>query len=57
LAGAPSTTVVNKPTSQLTKPTDHLPSDHGSATGEQHQDFTNPEADTGYIKGLKKRSA
>ncbi len=36
----------DKPTSASTstkhaKPTDHLPSDHGSAPGESHQDFTN----------------
>lgn len=58
LASAPTTTTINKPPGQHAKPTDHLPSDHGVTPGESHQDFTNgrPEADTGYIKGLKKNS-
>ena len=71
LPAAPETTVVKLPPSytssaQLKKPTAHLPSDHGSAEGESHVDFTNhngsvpisvqPEADTGYIQGLKKNS-
>lgn len=56
LAAAPATTIIHKPPGQLTKPTDHLPSDHGTAPGESHKGFTNPEADTGYIKGLKKNS-
>lgn len=72
LAAAPETTVIKLPPSytasaQLKKPTDHLPSDHGLAEGESHVDFTNhngsvpigavqPEADTGYIQGLKKNS-
>lgn len=42
------------------KPTDHLPTDHGTQAGESHQDFTNPsaspEGDTGYLTGLKKNS-
>ena len=50
LAAAPTTTTVYLP-SQLSKPTDHLPSDHGVAPGESHVDFTNttPSPDTGYI--------
>ncbi|CDS01358.1 probable KEX2-endoproteinase of late golgi compartment [Sporisorium scitamineum] len=71
LPAAPETTIIKLPPSytssaQLKKPTDHLPSDHGSAAGESHVDFTNhngsvpiavqPEADTGYISGLKKNS-
>lgn len=65
LAGAPSTTVVHLPpgggASQLPKPTDHLPPNHGSAPGEDHQDFTNgtnisiPEADTIYLHGFKSK--
>lgn len=72
LAAAPSTTtLVGVPTAtqstQHSKPTNHLPDDHGSAPGESHEGFTdpnnkgggnnstapNPEADTGYISGLK----
>lgn len=65
LESAPSTTYVHKPPTaptgsmtQHTKPTDHLPSDHGTAAGEGHQDFTNgtnisPEADTGYLHSFK----
>ncbi|SPO23613.1 probable KEX2 - endoproteinase of late golgi compartment [Ustilago trichophora] len=71
LAAAPDTTIIKLPptptsSAKLKKPTDHLPSDHGSAEGESHIDFTNhngsvpiavqPEADTGYISGLKKNS-
>ncbi|KAN0064758.1 pheromone processing endoprotease [Thecaphora frezii] len=72
LASAPSTTVVHLAPSatagagastatKLSKPTDHLPENHGSASGENHIDFTNgdpvrPEADTGYIGGIKKNS-
>lgn len=79
LPAAPDTTVIKLPpgytsaalpsktsSAKLKKPTDHLPSDHGSAEGESHIDFTNhngstpiavqPEADTGYISGLKKNS-
>ncbi|KAJ9479327.1 Kexin [Pseudozyma hubeiensis] len=72
LPAAPETTIVKLPpsytsTAQLKKPTAHLPSDHGTAEGESHVDFTNhngsvpisvqPEADTGYISGLKKNSS
>ena len=52
------------------KPTDHLPTDHGVAEGESHVDFTNgkigdptsgqpdkPEADTGYLSGLRKHGS
>jgi kexin len=68
LAAAPATTKPYVPpatsngaaVSQLPKPTEHLPSDHGTAPGESHQDFTNgtstvatPEADTGYLNGFK----
>ncbi|PWN50622.1 hypothetical protein IE53DRAFT_379599 [Violaceomyces palustris] len=83
LAAAPNTTIIKYPatmtgaggTKTLTKPTQHLPVDHGSAPGESHVDFTDgtqpaaaggsgsqpqqqpkPEADTGYISGLKKNS-
>lgn len=72
LAAAPETTVIKLPpatattSAKLKKPTDHLPADHGVAEGESHVDFTNhngsvpitvqPEADTGYISGLKKNS-
>lgn len=71
LPAAPETTVIKLPSTpttsaKLKKPTDHLPTDHGSAEGESHIDFTNhngsvpitvqPEADTGYISGLKKNS-
>ncbi|CAO1625228.1 unnamed protein product [Sympodiomycopsis kandeliae] len=69
LSSAPSTTHVqgagSNPTDtyQLSKPTDHLPSDHGKQPGESHQDFTGgnkthsqPEGDTGYLTGLKKSS-
>uniref|UniRef100_V5EQD1 P/Homo B domain-containing protein n=1 Tax=Kalmanozyma brasiliensis (strain GHG001) TaxID=1365824 RepID=V5EQD1_KALBG len=71
LPSAPETTIIKLPpsatsTAQLKKPTDHLPADHGNAEGESHIDFTNhdasppvtvqPEADTGYISGLKKNS-
>lgn len=71
LVAAPETTIIKLPPSytssaKLKKPTDHLPDDHGSAEGENHIDFTNhgtnapvtvqPEADTGYISGLKKNS-
>lgn len=47
---------------QLSKPTDHLPSDHGTQAGESHQDFTGNkthapvEGDTGYLTGLKRSS-
>lgn len=62
LPAAPNTTVVYRPpqgTNTLGKPTDHLPDNHGTAPGEDHQDFTNgtsianPEADTGYLHGFK----
>lgn len=65
LAGAPSTTVIHLPpggggaSSKLPKPTEHLPPNHGTAPGEDHQDFTNgtniakPEADTFYLHGFK----
>ena len=62
LPAAPSTTTVHMPpagTNVLGKPTDHLPTNHGTAPGEGHQDFTNgtsianPEADTGYLHGFK----
>ncbi|CAD6981515.1 unnamed protein product [Tilletia controversa] len=66
-------------TAKPSKPTDHLPDDHGTAPGESHIDFTNPdkskppagagspnasvspalekpEADTGYLTGLRKNS-
>ncbi|KDN53064.1 hypothetical protein K437DRAFT_253388 [Tilletiaria anomala UBC 951] len=56
-------------TTQHAKPTAHLPSDHGTAHGESHQDFTNgmvtdpttqqpekPKADTGYLANLRKNS-
>lgn len=69
LVAAPETTIIKLPptytsSAQLKKPTDHLPDNHGSAEGESHVDFTNPtpaavvqpEADTGYISGLKKNS-
>ncbi|KAL9940247.1 hypothetical protein V8E36_000952 [Tilletia maclaganii] len=54
--------------SKPSKPTDHLPDDHGTAPGETHIDFTNPDkgkpspaleqpaADTGYLTGLRKNS-
>ncbi|KIS68854.1 putative serine-type endopeptidase [Mycosarcoma maydis] len=72
LPAAPETTIIKLPPSytssaKLKKPTDHLPSNHGIAEGESHVDFTNhngsvpiavqPEADTGYISGLKKNSS
>ncbi|SNX83864.1 probable KEX2 - endoproteinase of late golgi compartment [Melanopsichium pennsylvanicum] len=57
---------------KLKKPTDHLPENHGQQGGESHVDFTNhngsvpiggdgvgvvqPEADTGYISGIKNNS-
>lgn len=56
LASAPTTTLLNKPSEQLTNPNGYLSYDHGSAIGEQHRAFTNPEADTGYIKGSEKGS-
>lgn len=73
LAAAPSSTPVqgvgvsgaSSDKYKPSKPTDHLPSDHGSQPGESHQDFTNPsgsaaaaspEGDTGYLTGLKKNS-
>lgn len=70
LASAPSSTPVQgaqgggeaatSGTYKLTKPTDHLPADHGTQAGESHQDFTNPsgkpEGDTGYLTGLKQNS-
>ncbi|CEH15607.1 probable kex2-endoproteinase of late golgi compartment [Ceraceosorus bombacis] len=67
LEAAPTTTTVYQPggaASQRPKPTDHLPPDHGSRPGESDHDFTNsgpgqssPEADTGYLAGLKNRSS
>lgn len=73
LASAPTTTAVQGAGStgttgsyKLPKPTDHLPEDHGTQTGESHQDWTGaqdgsaaaakPEGDTGYLTGLKKNS-
>lgn len=62
VAGATTTAT----TAQRPKPTDHLPSDHGTQAGESHQDWTgandkngtvaHPEADTGYLTGLKHNS-
>ncbi|CAO1634509.1 unnamed protein product [Parajaminaea phylloscopi] len=70
LPSAPESTAVQgagaAATYKPSKPTDHLPSDHGTQSGESHQDWTgaqsgsgaaaSPEGDTGYLTGLKKNS-
>ena len=64
LPAAPDATKVYIPVGATTyvhtKPTANLPADHGTAPGESHEDFTNgastPEADTGYLDGLKQNS-